>query len=42
MAGKYEKVDSTLYNKVSAMYYEYVNSRDKLDRDYFKKFKSIV
>lgn len=42
MAGKYEKVDSTLYNKVSDMYYEYVNSRDKLDRDYFKKFKSIV
>ena len=42
MAGKYEKVDSTLYDKVSDMYYEYVNSRDKLDRDYFKKFKSIV
>lgn len=42
MAGKYEKVDSTLYDKVSDMYYEYVNSRDKLDRDYFKKFKSFI
>lgn len=42
MAGKYEKVDSSLYNKVSDMYHEYVNTRNKLDKDYFKKFKSII